>query len=366
MVIHPAFGGELDGNATRADAAFTQARALMAEGRTAEACARFEESQRLLPRTGTLLNLGLCHEAAGDAVSAYRELAAAEEQVERSASPDSDVNAARRKLAREHLDALAPKIGRILVEPAERSDALLVRLDGVDLPASVLGKPFAVAPGTHTLQAGTSAKLGWESTLAVQAGGEPVRWVIPALRGAAGGGTGDPPEAAPPPGTASPDERAGAAPATTGMLAPSVRATLPPSGSASSAAAAEAPAPRSGAWPPPGGAIAAAGGAAVAIALGAVLGGMSLKARADAQALCTPVSCGEDALSAFRSQRTLAVGADVAFGVGVAAVAVSGMLWLLDRNRSAAPGGSPAPRTGAAAGAERSRPSRTGAVTGVF
>src|SRR5687767_2391284 len=59
--------------AAESDAArlFSEGRALVLEGRFAEACPRFEQSQRLEPRLGTQLNAAFCHERQGELATAW-------------------------------------------------------------------------------------------------------------------------------------------------------------------------------------------------------------------------------------------------------------------------------------------------------
>src|SRR5437660_1146046 len=63
-----AFADDTEGERT-----FRQGRALMLEGRFDEACPLLEESQRLEPHVGTLLNVAACHERQGRVGSAWVE-----------------------------------------------------------------------------------------------------------------------------------------------------------------------------------------------------------------------------------------------------------------------------------------------------
>src|SRR5690242_9793251 len=79
VVLLSASVARADDKAT-ADRLFDEGRAAMAAKDYASACPKLEESQRLDPALGTLLNIGLCYEGQGRVASALAVWREAEEQ----------------------------------------------------------------------------------------------------------------------------------------------------------------------------------------------------------------------------------------------------------------------------------------------
>ena len=129
-----------------AEAAFAEARSLMAQGRAAEACPKLEASYALDPAVGTLLNLGDCFERIGRTASAwvrFRDAAAmAVNQNQRE----------REAVARARAAALEPRLCRLVIKGPERSDLAVMR-DQVAVARPALGIPVPVDPGPHTIEA---------------------------------------------------------------------------------------------------------------------------------------------------------------------------------------------------------------------
>src|SRR4051812_11324452 len=83
-----------------AQSLFDQAKELMASGRPAEACPKFAESQRLDPRSGTLINLANCYEQTARLASAWSKY------IEAATSAKASGNQEREAVARERAAAL--------------------------------------------------------------------------------------------------------------------------------------------------------------------------------------------------------------------------------------------------------------------
>jgi serine/threonine-protein kinase len=176
--------GQAANDQTLAEALFQEGRKLVDERRYAEACPKFAESQRLDPGIGTLLNLATCHELQGKIASAWAEFTQALGLASREA------RASAQQLARSHLDAITPKLPKIVVSvPAENEvPSLEVRLDGQTIGKPAWGVAAPIDPGPHSLAASAPGRRAWTSEV-VFVVSEPKTVVIPLLE----------PEAAPAP-----------------------------------------------------------------------------------------------------------------------------------------------------------------------
>src|SRR5262245_29076470 len=93
--------------AAAAEAAFDEGKRLAAKRLYEEACAKFEESQRLAPASGTLLNLADCYERLGRTASAWATFRAA------AAEARARGKAARDEEARARAAALEPRLSKL-------------------------------------------------------------------------------------------------------------------------------------------------------------------------------------------------------------------------------------------------------------
>jgi hypothetical protein len=148
-----------------AEALFQEARELMRHGEFTSACPKLEESQRLDPKGGTLLNLAVCHQGAGKRALAWTEYRQALAQAIREGRAD------RVELARDRLAKLDAQLSRIvLVVPnSVRLAGLVVQLDGTVMGQATWGSRIPVDEGEHTIVASAPKHKSWTHSLAVGA-----------------------------------------------------------------------------------------------------------------------------------------------------------------------------------------------------
>jgi hypothetical protein len=160
----PASAGSPPSAADRAaaQALFDEGRELMEQRRAAEACPRFEESERLEPGLGTRFHLATCYEALGKLASAHTLfLSVAAEAAGRN-------QPAREKVARERAEALEPRLARLSIDvPFSPSPSLRIERDGADVGAAQWGLPVPVDPGVHHVDASAPGYDAWSTDVEV-------------------------------------------------------------------------------------------------------------------------------------------------------------------------------------------------------
>ncbi len=171
-----------------AQALFDDARRLMADKRFADACPKLEESQRLDPGLGTLLNLAECQAQVGKTASAWANFLEAAFQAKAAGQ------AKRENTARTRAAALEPRLSRltILAVPGAKVE---IKRDGAVVTSSLFGTAVPVDPGEHVVSASAPGKTPWESKVTVRPEGHQVSVSVPQLEDAAP----PPPEVKPPP-----------------------------------------------------------------------------------------------------------------------------------------------------------------------
>jgi hypothetical protein len=282
---------------------FREGRALMKKGDFLSACPKLEESLRLDPAVGTLMNLAECEERIGRTASAWQRWGAAADQL-----PGRD---RRRETALGRARTLEKSLARLTVKLGATAPATArVLRDGVLLGDPSLGVPLPVDPGIHWIVVTAPGREGREVQVRLEVGEQRVVEVEP--------------------GAPTPPRRTqSAAPAAT---------LIPPFPEVDLSAAGNRPvrAERTRAL----GYLLVAGGAA-ALGTGGYFALQALAARRDARAACTEVQgverCWSSAAMPLDQDRRASLFADVGFGMGAAAVA--GGLYLLLSRGAAPPAG---------------------------
>jgi tetratricopeptide (TPR) repeat protein len=147
-----------------AERLFDEGRKLMSEERYDEACPKLEESQRIEPAGGTLLNLALCHERLGRTATAWSEFREALAYARR------DNRADRESIALEHSQSLERLLPKLKLSVLERSIALELFVDGITIGAEARRAPIPLDPGEHRVEAKAPGKVSFDTRVAVAAG----------------------------------------------------------------------------------------------------------------------------------------------------------------------------------------------------
>ena len=139
---------------------FEDAKKLMADGKYAEACPKFEESQKLDPGMATEYRLAECYELLGRTATAWLMFIDVADQADQQKMDD------RAKVARERAAKLQPKLARIAIAPTtpDLPDMKVLR-DGEEIKRTLWTQPIPVDPGEHTVEVSAPGKKTWKTVV---------------------------------------------------------------------------------------------------------------------------------------------------------------------------------------------------------
>ena len=148
-----------------AQALFDRAKELMAAGRANEACPMLEESQRIDPASGTLINLANCYEQQGRSATAWSKF------LEAAAAARVAGHLERERFARARAAALAPRLSRIVIDVAAKdTPGLEIQRDGWPVGNAQWGEPIPLDSGEHRISASVPGRRRWEKVVLVKDG----------------------------------------------------------------------------------------------------------------------------------------------------------------------------------------------------
>lgn len=294
MLLGAASGTAVAQNAD-AEALFNEGDALETAGKIPEACDAFEASNRIEPRAGTLIRLGQCRETQGRLASAW---SAYKDALTRVKDP------AKKAVAEQRVASLESRLSylTVLVSDEARIDGLVIKRNGKELDAALWNRAAPVDGGVYTIGGSAPGHEQWTTTVEVGNEGDKASVEVPRFKelaklvetpddkGKVGGGGGN--------GGGGGGGGEGGPSAFTGKRKIAV----------------------------------AAAGIGVAAIAGGVVFGMQAKGREeDAFFLCPdpdmPCANAGEAQSKLDDGRSKAMLANIAYGVGGAAVIGAAVLW---------------------------------------
>lgn len=159
-----------------AEALFDEGKRLFLEKRFADACPKFEASQKLDPGGGTLLYLADCYEGAGKLASAWATFREAASLAKNAG------NAERERVARTRAGMLEAKLFRVSVKlEGALPKGLIVSRNGTEMKGELLNVPLPVDAGKLVIEVRAQGKKTFKTTVEIPNGPGDKVIEIPAL-----------------------------------------------------------------------------------------------------------------------------------------------------------------------------------------
>ncbi|WP_437280837.1 tetratricopeptide repeat protein [Sorangium sp. So ce375] len=292
-----------------AEALFDAALDLMKQGRSAEACPRLEQSQRIDPGIGTLLYLAECYENTGRTASAWATFRQAMSESQAAGQGD------RARKAQARAARLEPGLSKLSIGVAAENLAIegfKVRSAGKAVDPAVFGIALPVDPGEIAIEASAPGHETWTTTVKLGSDKGAASVDVPPLKRIEG----------PLPAPREP----------------------PPAGATGPAPARGAPAPA----PAPSGSggdttrligLVVGGAGVVGLGVGTFFGVKAISKNSDAEGYCKGGSTCEDerGVTLTEEAKSAATASNIAFGLGAAAAIGGAVLVFVVAPRQAPP-----------------------------
>jgi len=147
-----------------AAALFKEGRALLQQGRYADACERFARSDRLEPSVGARLSLGECHEGLGESASAW----VAYNEATALAMQRND--AARADVARKRAAWLEPRLAHLTVHVTNAIPNIVVTRNGTRIDPAAYDVAMPVDAGPQAVEATANGYSPWRTSIDIHDG----------------------------------------------------------------------------------------------------------------------------------------------------------------------------------------------------
>src|SRR5262245_13158316 len=162
-----------------AEVLFNEAQQLMKDGKYAQACPKYAESQRLDSGLGTMLYLADCYEKNGQTASAWGQFR------EAASIAKNTGESGREKKAIERAAALEPRLLRVSLSVAPEAASIAgieIKRDGQVIGKALWGTAMPLDPGDHVFEASAPGRKKWSTTTKLTEGATaPVTVQVPAL-----------------------------------------------------------------------------------------------------------------------------------------------------------------------------------------
>ena len=279
---------------------FREAKELLDAGKVAAACRKLEQSHRLYPAGGILLNLAVCHEREGRTASAWAEFREARIIAERVRRDD------RVALADEHLRALEPRLSKLEIRVSPEADVpgIEVMADRTVVPRATWGTLFPVDPGDHLIEASAPGRKRIAMHVTVRPEADMKTVVVAAWQQETPAAAAPPIATPPPPGKPPVPERTVDRPSPPRTRNPAIVA----------------------------GTIGLGG-----IVAGSYFGIRAISKHAQSNDACTTNPCSSTSMALNDSSKTAADVSTTAFAIGLVGLGVGAYLWFSTGDASAPP-----------------------------